>query len=391
MNYQIYIKLFFLTPIIFLFFIIKIFKDFRINKIISHKIGHFCSPIEIYICEKKIDPNKIPIIWFMDKRIANKFIKKQWSQKLLILPRQILEPIYILFRKYKFFSFFLVDFSKESDAVRRSLKENLKQIDDQNVLLRCEPSIKFSDKEKKYGDNYLKKIGFYNKKFVTFSSRSFSFHDEKLSSVRNSSINNKISAMKFLVSKGYKSIRMGKNEKEKLNINDSNIIDYATSSDRSDFLDVYLVSKCEFMLSTSSGLFELAVLFRKPRLIVNYFNIEGLEYYPLNLMIMLKKIKNLSTNKYVSFEEVYKKKLHHIDSVNEINNLGFETIENSEHEIKRATENFLHLIDNGFEIGPILKNQKKFWQNIEKYYGYKNKNKTIVCPDFYSNNINLFE
>ena len=80
-----------------------------------------------------------------------------------------------------------------------------------------------------------------------------------------------------------------------------------------------------------------------------------------------------------------------MDSVNEINNLGYETIENSEHEIKRATENFLHLIDNGFEIGPILKNQKKFWQNVEKYYGYKNKNKTIVCPDFYSNNINLFE
>ena len=391
MNYQIYTRLFFLTPIIILFFIIRIFKDFRINKIISHKIGHFCSPIEIYICEKKIDPKKIPIIWFMDRRVSNEFIKKQWSQKLLILPRQILEPIYILFRKYKFFSFFLVDYRKESDAVKRSLKERLKQIDDKNVLLRCEPSIKFNNKEKIEGDNYLKKIGFHNKKFVTFSSRSFSFHDEKINSVRNSSINNKISSMKFLVSKGYKAIRMGKNEKEKLNNKDTNIVDYATSSDRSDFLDVYLVSKCEFMLSTSSGLFELAVLFRKPRLIVNYFNIEGLEYYPLNLMIMLKKIKNLSTNKYVSFEEVYKKKLHYNDSVSQINNLGYEVIENSEQEIKRATENFLHLIDNGFETSQILKKQTNFWQTIEKYYGYKNKNKTIICPDFYSNNIDLFE
>ena len=51
-NYQIYIKLFFLVPIILLLFIIRIFKDFRINKIISHKIGHMTFPIEIYICEK---------------------------------------------------------------------------------------------------------------------------------------------------------------------------------------------------------------------------------------------------------------------------------------------------------------------------------------------------
>ena len=116
---------------------------------ISHKIGEFCGSTEIYICEKKIDPKKIPIIWFMDRRISNEFIKKQWSQKLLILPRQILEPIYILFQKYKFFSFFLVDFSKESEAVKRTLKKRVKQIDDKNVLLRCEPSIKFNDDEKK--------------------------------------------------------------------------------------------------------------------------------------------------------------------------------------------------------------------------------------------------
>ena len=391
MNYQIYTRLFFLTPIIILFFIIRIFKDFRINKIISHKIGHFCSPIEIYICEKKIDPKKTLIIWFMDRKVSNKFIKKQWSQKLLVLPRPILEPIYILFQKYKFFSFFLEDFSKESDAVKRSLKEKIKQIDDKNILLKCDPSIKFNDNEKKEGENYLKKIGFHNKKFITFSARSSNFHDEKIIDVRNSSINNKILAMKFLVSQGYKAIRMGKNEKERLNINDTNILDYAISSDRSDFLDIYLISKCEFILSTSSGLFELAVLFRKPRLIVNYFNIEGLEYYPLNQMIMLKKIKNLNTNKYVSFEEVYKKKLHYNVSVSQMNNLGYEVIENSEQEIKKATENFLHLINNGFKTDQILKKQTKFWQIVEKYYGYKNKNKAIICPDFYLNNIDLFE
>ena len=72
-NYIIYIKLFFLTPIILSLFVIRIFKDFRINRIISKKIGHMATPMEIYICEKKDNPKKTPIIWFFDEIVANEF------------------------------------------------------------------------------------------------------------------------------------------------------------------------------------------------------------------------------------------------------------------------------------------------------------------------------
>ena len=58
-------------------------------------------------------------------------------------------------------------------------------------------------------------------------------------------------------------MRLGKNEINKINLNDPNIIDYSTSVDRGDFLDVYLASKCEFMISSNSGINELVVLFRK--------------------------------------------------------------------------------------------------------------------------------
>ena len=38
----------------------------------------------------------------------------------------------------------------------------------------------------------------------------------------------------------------------------------------------------------------------------------------------------------------------------------------------------------------FYKIKKKYWQNVEKYFGFKNKS-TIICPDFYSNNNDLFE
>lgn len=387
----IHIKFFFLIPVILLFLIIRIFIDFRINKVISKKIGHMATQMEIYICEKKDDPKKTPVVWFFEKRIANQFLKKQWSKKLFILPRHILEPIYILFNKYKFFNFFLIDTSGYPEEVRKTLKGGLKQIDDKNVLLKYKPSIEFNDMEKVKGYNYLKKIGFMDKKFFVFASRSSNFHNEKEDSFRNSNINDKILAVNFLVSQGYKAIRIGKNENTKINFSDPNIVDYASSEDRDDFLDVYLSSKCEFMVTSSSGITELGTLFRKPKLVVNEHGVHALSVNQLRWMIILKKLKNLNTGKLISFQEAYEKKLNYIDTPTELKKYGYGIVDNSKYEIKKATENFLYLINNDLDLDKNLYIQKNYWYALDKYFGFKNINKTIICPHFYSNNIDLFK
>ena len=177
-NYQIYIKLFFLIPIILLLFTVRIFKNFRINKIISHTIGEMTTPIEIYICERKEGFKKFSVIWFMEKTIANEFIKKKWSQKLFILPRHILEPIYILFRSHKIFDIFLVDYSKEPKEVKRTLYENtVKRIDDKNVLLKHKPSIDFNFEEKKLGNDV--KV-FFNSKVSVNGGPYFQFTNDTI-------------------------------------------------------------------------------------------------------------------------------------------------------------------------------------------------------------------
>ena len=384
------IKLIFLAPLILLLLIIRIFVDFRINKVISKKIGHMATQMEIYFCEKKDCPNRTPVIWFFEKRIANDFLKKKWAEKLFILPRHILEPVYILSNKYQFLNFFLMDCSEYSGEVKKTLKERLKQIDENNVLLRHKPSIEFSSIEKNEGEKYLKKIGIQNKKFFVFASRTSSFHNEKEESIRNSNINDKILGVKYLVSKGYQALRMGKNEKKDLNFVNSNIIDYGASEDRSDFLDVYLVSKCEFMISSSSGITELGTLFRKPKLIVNEHGVHAMSVNQLRWMILLKKVKSLNTGKFITFKEIYEKKLNYINSPLKLNELGYTIIDNSRLEIENASKNFLYLVKNNFDLDEVLKKQKDYWKIIEKYFGYKNKYRTIICPDFYKNNIDLF-
>lgn len=342
--------------------------------------------MEIHFCETIDNPKTTPIIWFFEKRIANQFLKKKWSKKLFILPRHILEPIYILFDKYEFFDFFLIDTSKFSNDVKRTVKDRLKQVDIKNVLLKYKPSIKFDHEEKNNGEHYLKKIGLHKKNFFLFTSRSSQFHNEDFRSNRNSNLNDIIPAAKFLVSKGFGAIKIGKNKK----IDDNDIIDYGSSVYKSDFLDVYLASKCEFMITSLSGVSEFATLFRKPKLFINYFDVHNMTKLNLKWIILLKKFKDLNTGKLISFKEAYEKKLNYIENFNELNEAGYKAIDNSELEIKKATENLLNLIENNYDLNEILQKQKNYWKIMEKYFGYTNRDKTIICPDFYQNNIDLF-
>lgn len=420
-NYKIYIKLFFLIPIIIILLIIRIFKDFRISRIEGKKIGHMTIPIEIHICEKKDDPNKAPVLWFLDDNLStNQFLKKQWSQKLNILPRYLLEPIYILFKKYRFFHFFFENYNDSirtnyiksniinsdnyiaatckcficsgSRMIPRYIKDGVKQIDDNNLMSKYKPSIEFNQNEKNEGENYLKKIGVQNKKFFTFASRSSEFHNENMPEIRNTNIDDKISGIKFMVSKGYKAIRMGKFLKEKINFSDSNIIDHATSSKANDFLDIYLISKCEFMISDSTGITGVAALFRKPCLLLNDVGMHSMVEHPNRVMYIMKKFLNRNTGELVRFEEVYKNGFQYESfGLQALNRLGYDIIDNSELEIKKATESFYDLMNKNLDLDEILNKQKKYWQLIEKLFGIKNTNKVIICPNFYLNNINLYE
>ena len=48
-------------------------------------------------------------------------------------------------------------------------------------------------------------------------------------------------------------------------------------------------------------------------------------------------------------------------------------------------------MNNNLNLDEIVNKQKKYWQTVEKYFGFKNSDKVIICPDFYLNNIDLFK
>ena len=153
------------------------------------------------------------------------------------------------------------------------------------LMSRSTTQLKFESKENICGRNYLEKIGVKDSgKFIclvvrdsTYLSDKFRGKDWSYHNHRDSEIETYHEAILALVEKGYSVIRMGKVVQKPLSLDHPNIIDYATSQDRCDFLDIWLMANCYFAISTGLGLDSVADIFRRSIVFVNYTPVMDLE------------------------------------------------------------------------------------------------------------------
>lgn len=131
--------------------------------------------------------------------------------------------------------------------------------------------IRFSPNEEKQCATALKKIGI-DGKFITFNVRDnqythkvkkFFFTDvaERTARYRNSNIDDFRLAIENIARNGFKVVRMGATAEKEIDWDE--VIDYA-SKYRTEILDLYLFSRCEFFVSNMSGIQSLPQIFSKP-------------------------------------------------------------------------------------------------------------------------------
>lgn len=135
--------------------------------------------------------------------------------------------------------------------------------------------IEFTNKEVLFGEKKLKEMQIQNE-YVCISSRNTVYRKNVIKAVdhteeifdqyRNSDIQLYLDATTYLAENSIQSVRMGALVEEELE--GKGVIDYAFKY-RSEFMDLYLISKCKFFLSDPSGIQFLAQLFSKPLAIIN--------------------------------------------------------------------------------------------------------------------------
>ena len=133
---------------------------------------------------------------------------------------------------------------------------------------------------------------------------------------RNASIESFYKAFNEITKRGGYVLRLGDSSMDKLKTDNVNIIDYANSDIKSDFIDLHLIKNCKFFLCTMSGPLEVARLFRKPIAVTNIYH--SCHWYPQdeNCIGIMKKM--YYKGNYLKLKQIFETylKLEPIDFFN---------------------------------------------------------------------------
>ena len=145
-----------------------------------------------------------------------------------------------------------------------------------------EPIVSLNQREVERGEDFLHSIGVKDgQKIVCYTVRTLSYYQGLIESginlkpqtVRNPDESIYHEVAKILSSRGYFVIRMGKDLASKLPEDlGEYIYDYATLA-RTDFLDVYILNKCEFLVNGGTGMFVFRAISNLPSIHADIYRV----------------------------------------------------------------------------------------------------------------------
>ena len=240
-----------------------------------------------------------------------------------------------------------------------------------NIFNSETPNLYFSKKDELIGIKALKKINIYkNKSYICFHNRDSSFlnktnfkTDWNFHDYRDSDVTNYILSIEQLIKNGYSTIRMGHTVKKELNIKNLNFINYAGSNLRSDFLDIYLLKECKFLICSDTGISFPAEVFKRPIIYVNWTILDRLPTYVSNGLIIFKKFFSTKKKRVLSFNEMKEINLASGNPERILKEKGVKLIENTPQEIWAVVKEMKERLDKTWvdkNKNEIL--QEKFWE-----------------------------
>jgi putative glycosyltransferase (TIGR04372 family) len=275
----------------------------RIGQTNAGRIGHFAMDLELSLLKKRsyAKSSFFPIIfdfYFIDGTPSNSYLLQLWQKEITFYPRWLLKPIHRLNIK--------LPGSSKYDVFNGVTHTDLTLLD------KFEPTLKMSQEDKDSANTALKEFGISQQDKivclcvrdseylrVTFPETDWNEHNH-----RDTDINTYVEAAELLAKMGYKVFRMGNIVRDKLESDSSSVIDYANSSIRSELLDIYLFSRADFVITTSTGMDFLGALFRIPIGIVNSVSLKSIYQGQLLKCYQPKEIMDTNSGQRLGLEEL---------------------------------------------------------------------------------------
>jgi putative glycosyltransferase (TIGR04372 family) len=233
------------------------------------------------------------------------------------------------------------------------------------------PVVGFTESEIDFGEKFLKSIGVMSgQKIVCFTTRTASYYSGlqksgvklKPQTVRNPDENVYFDVVKTLSDRGYFVIRMGKDLTTKVPKDLlSDIFDYASSA-RSEFLDAYLLRRCDFLLNGGTGIHLFRAIHNLPSVQADLYRVLKNKYFgdiALFQKVWLVRENRLATvGEMVAIGDSFSDERHQ-------ERLGVRLVKNTAEEILAACDEMEARLNGTWvttEEDEIL--QKKYWDLI---------------------------
>jgi putative glycosyltransferase (TIGR04372 family) len=154
---------------------------------------------------------------------------------------------------------------------------------------------------------------------------------------------------------------------EKIGSGYAGIIDYASEGKRNDFMDIYLLSKCRFMVCSETGIVAVPLAFKRPLVLVNYTSLKYIHTYFANSVIITKKFYSRHKKRNLRFSEIMDSELCEAYHNDLFEKNGVELIENTSQEISDAVIEMDERLKGAWvETDEDERLQEKFWSIIGK-------------------------
>ena len=241
-----------------------------------------------------------------------------------------------------------------------------------------QPILQLSQHDNERGNRWLRSMGVPdNAWFVAIHARDDSFHPSRKDdqSFRDSDIRSYHLAIKAITEKGGWCIRVGKNRKDKLDYINQ-LIESELEGEKNEWLDVFLCSKANFFLGSSSGLLMLPTVFGTPTVCVNVAPMTVFPFGHRDLSIP-KLVYSNNESRCLNFCEILELDIANANSSRYFERLNLTLINNSSEEIRDIAIEMMELLDGSIVYdGCDYINQEKFKHLIKPHhygYGYKSR------------------
>lgn len=348
-------------PLVALMRLVRPIILIRICLLFSDRVGHFIPDVAEQLARVNIKDKSLDLYYFGE--VSN----KQWA---IMAKRSRLK---VLGRWVKY-----VDQWNQilPGGSIHSLKSSLTETRDINNLFgRFDVRIPFLPSENDAGISWLRSKGWSEgEPYVcllvrdsaylgnTFPDSDFRYHD-----YRDSDIDTYVNAVEWLASQGVWILRMGKLMEKQLQTKSKRVIDYAFDSEKSDLLDIWLFANCTGVISTGTGLDQIAMIYRKPQLYLNALPLGCIHSWS-DVVWIPKNLKHANTGKPFTLKEYIEADYYTLD---EYKAAGIEIVDLNSCEISAAVAEFWSRIVGSWEsTADDLRLQKWFWSNLEEWDSY---------------------